>query len=736
MQWVRRIARSRLSVAEFFERHDVPFSRAQYFRYKQLLAEGKDPSPSRRGRKKKIGEREELFLRGVVASGAIPSVDQLRELVEDELGLTIGRTVMRRAIDRLLPEREHPGPGRPRSRVLDATSNALGGFELIIAVAHHLKWPERVAMVIADCVRERQRKVDEGRIYRDRKDREGGRFTADYNQRDDVRTGRFASIDDKRERKRWASMAVMHDRDVTLARKSLAILSLPAVTANGSVRSVNMALGQALGHLCGFNYKQATVTKFLSELKYLGAAERLLRDLSVFWKECWGEESGQAGPITCYYVDGNTKAVWSSKRIKQNKVTMLGRVMGCLEQVFIHDGLGHPIYFETHSGHGPVGEEILGLFEKIGSAIADAPGSRTQVCRAIVMDAASNSVGTIRAFAAQEKYHFITSLDDNQWSERKVCRRSYPIRYLYGNATLRDVDLELIDSKEKGCVIVARAIKINWDNGKQTVLLSSLPRNVVDASEVVRAYFRRWPSQELVFKSMKAAVSLNRVCGYGKKLVTNERVKEQLEKLTTKKLRLEQELNEQLGVISDNDGALAVLIQRERRLRQKTSIKDGVRQAPSHIKEQLAELAATIKSHEAAKAKAEKEKPREFRAYRKTMQEWLRLQSKVTVYEMDVELDQILTYYRACLAHLCAYFIRHFLGVQKITYAMLFARINQLQAAVEVTPYARKVTLTGNEKDPAMMAMLRDAIAKLNDLKIRGDHDRVYQFTMSRDSVS
>lgn len=328
MQWMRRIARSRLSVDEFFERHDVPFSRAQYFRYKRSLAQGKDRAPTRRGRKKKIGDREELYLRGVVASGAIPSVDQLRDMVEDEFGLAIGRTVMRRTIDRLLPERDRPAPGRPRTRVLNVASNALGGFELIIAVAYHLKWPERVATVIADCVHERQRKINEGRIYRDHKDRDDGRFTADYNQRDDVRTGRFASIDEKRERKRWASMAVMQDQDVTLARKSLAILSLPVVTANGSVRSVNLALGQALEHLCGFNYKQSTVTKFLSELKYLGAAERLLRDLSVFWKECWGEEAAQAGPITCYYVDGNTKAVWSSKRIKQNKVTMLGTCDG------------------------------------------------------------------------------------------------------------------------------------------------------------------------------------------------------------------------------------------------------------------------------------------------------------------------------------------------------------------------------------------------------------------------
>ena len=45
-------------------------------------------------------------------------------------------------------------------------------------------------------------------------------------------------------------------------------------------------------------------------------------------------------PLLCYYVDGNTKALWSKKRVKKNKVTMLGRVMGCLEQVFVHGAQG------------------------------------------------------------------------------------------------------------------------------------------------------------------------------------------------------------------------------------------------------------------------------------------------------------------------------------------------------------------------------------------------------------
>ena len=130
------------------------------------------------------------------------------------------------------------------------------------------------------------------------------------------------------------------------------------------IRSVDTPSGDALRRLCGYNYKQSTLTKFVAELKYLGVAEYLLRSQIKFWREFWEKHPiGEMElPVLCYYVDGNTKALWSKKRVKKNKVTMLGRVMGCMETVFVHDNFGRPIYFETYSGHAPAGEYILSLF--------------------------------------------------------------------------------------------------------------------------------------------------------------------------------------------------------------------------------------------------------------------------------------------------------------------------------------------------------------------------------------
>jgi uncharacterized Tic20 family protein len=60
---------------------------------------------------------------------------------------------------------------------------------------------------------------------------------------------------------------------------------------------------------------------------------------------------------------------------------------------------------------------------------------------------------------------------------------------------------------------------------------------------------------------------------------------------------------------------------------------------------------------------------------RKHQKEWLRLQGKERVYEIDVELDQIVTFYRVSLANLLAYFIHHFLGGVSTSLVMILHQI-------------------------------------------------------------
>lgn len=204
---------------------------------------------------------------------------------------------------------------------------------------------------------------------------------------------------------------------------------------------------------------------------------------------------------------------------------MLGRVMGCLEQVVVPDGFGPPVYLATDAGKAPLGEPRLGRCDKIEAA-RDGPGPRLPVTRVLGMDAARTGVATLRAVAKQDRYHSSTALDDNQGNPRKGRAEGRPKRYAYGDATLRDCRLEPEDSREKGYLVVVRAGRSDWDYGKRTVLRTRLPKEAVGASLVVKADFDRWPYAALQFRRLKSLAGLNRGAGSGTKQLPAEKVRQ------------------------------------------------------------------------------------------------------------------------------------------------------------------------------------------------------------------
>lgn len=350
--------------------------------------------------------------------------------------------------------------------------------------------------------------------------------------------------------------------------------------------------------------------------------------------------------------------------------------------------------------------------------------------RVLVMAAASNSVKALRAFASQEKYHYITPLDDNQWHERNVVRMDRACRYAYGEGTLREAVIELEDSPQKGYLIRTRAVKIEWDNGKTTVLLTSLPLKVVGASEGVRSYFTRWPAEELQFKSMKGVVSLNRVAGYGTQETTDEQVMEKQRHAEKRIAELGKELEPQLEEISTHEQAVAKLIPKMRRLKAQSEIEDGKRKMAPDLMKKLETYRKSLRTHEQEMKRIEKERPREFRLLRKHQREWLRLQGKETVYKVDVELDRILTFHRVSLAHLYAYFVKYFLGGVSTSMLTLLHKIIHLHAKVVQTKEIRKIVIAYNKKDRDTMEVLAAAIDKMNELEVTGPHGKRMVFAL------
>lgn len=730
LDWLYKFESSQMSVVNFFKNYKVPFSRSCFFKHKKDIKKNGIHNflIDQKGGHHVIDQEGEKFLKLTLNKEPSASLSFLQKNLKEKRNCELSISGISRAIKRLGISK------KTQLSIRKTTVNPLGGFELIIALAYHLGWPQRIAKLILQSINDLRKSPQ----YKKNKgvDKIGrnasGRFTKRYNQRKDVRVMRFQSVSKKRALKNWQSMNLIRDSPESIMRKCLAVLALPVLTSNGNVRSVNLALGQSLKHVCGYDYKQSTIARFLSELKYLNVSTVCLREVTEFWIEHWKQKNASEtqSQTLCYYVDGNTKAVWSSQRVKQNKVTMLGRVMGCLEQVFIHDGWGHPVYFETFSGHAPVGEHILGLFEKIEDAILEMPRTRTRIFRSIVMDSASNSVGTLRSFASQNQYHYITPLDDNQFKERQIVKKDRPSRYRYREATLTELIYELEDSNEKGYLVRTRAIKIDWDNGKVTVLLTSLPQKNVDASEVVYSYFKRWPAQELQFKENKSVVSFNRVAGYGRQSIENKKASEQQKKTAEKIEILGLQLHQPLEDISFHEGKIARLIKEERKIKQKSKLNNGKPNIPIKYRTKFSDITQKIKIHQKEVKEIEKRAGKALTQFRKQQKKWLRLTGKEIVYELDVELDQIMTFHRVSLANLYSYFIKHFLTETSMSMAMLTHRLIHLNATIEETKQVRHIILDYNKKDPSMMSNLSMAIDKLNKLKIVGQQNKIFQFSI------
>jgi len=175
---VQKIANSGLSVDEYFERHTVPFSRPQYFRYKaRLAAEGVDGLIDGRskGNHRKLTPDAEGFLRGVHQTNPQLSLQDICESLEAALGIQVDRSTVSRFLHGVGEQIEWPRPPEP-----ERIFTSCGGFEIIGALALHLGWAKHTAEVILQ-ERDRFRRTAAFRQERVARDREGrnslGQFT-------------------------------------------------------------------------------------------------------------------------------------------------------------------------------------------------------------------------------------------------------------------------------------------------------------------------------------------------------------------------------------------------------------------------------------------------------------------------------------------------------------------------------------------------------------------------------
>jgi hypothetical protein len=411
---------------------------------------------------------------------------------------------------------------------------------------------------------------------------------------------------------------------------------------------------------------------------------------------------------------------------------MLGRVMNCLEQVVIHDGLGRPIYFQTFSGYADLQKHALQAMEQLDELCGEEHQRHTRksrCTRALIFDSAANAVQTLRAFS-KSKHHYITILDTNQIHPRKFKRLSPPQRYSHGDATVRDCEIELIDSKEPKYIFESRAVQVQWDNGKSCCLVTSIPQTPLAASEIVKAYFDRWPYCEKQFAMLNAAVCFFQIVGYGKKLLDDDNMLERMKELQTELRQLHDELKEPLAQISDKEQQLQKLFVEERRFKENSKIKNGKRIQSQRNKEALAICQRQIGKIQREIKALEKPFQKKFNLLRQQSKEFARIQGKKEIYSVDVELDQLLTSFRLTLANLLAFLAKEILDETAIEMNTLIQSILYLPGRIEHYPGRRKVYIKKNDKDSKFMIKLAKGLSKLNSLNIRHPSGAIYEFEL------
>jgi transposase len=723
------IEKSHLSVSKYFKEMTVPFGPTQYYHYKKTIEEkGIDGLIDQRnkGNHLKFTEEIKTFVKGLLNRDRSLTSEDVQTEVNKEFGLSISITVIndfRRennltliyTIEKIIPVKES------------------GASEIAMALAMESGIIDALTDSISFAVekmRESKKFKESTSNPKDHSDlRIKGKFTKEYNKSPQVSNLRFKSIDEKITNKRFDSMRIFSLTRESLIRYTLALFSLPIVTSNGKVRSVDNPRGNALEYLCGFNYKASSLDMHIRDLKYLQISNLLIETTAKFWIDFWNSRTKSDNIFACYYLDGNTKALWSSKSCHKGKVAMLGRVMNCLEQVFIHDGQGHPLYFQTFNGHADFGENALKMVDKISEYLETNTdlGIQFAVNRILIMDSGGNGVKTLREMT-KSGYNFITMLDTNQVNDRKVKFMSEKKRYEFGDAFLTEYTIDLEDSLEKGYIYATRAVQVNWDNGRTCVLITSLPQSLFSTDNVVKSYFDRWPAQELSFKDMKSSVNIHRVVGCTKKLIDNENVLLKIEKLQQAISKIEKDLDLPLKKIRWIERTLQLKIDEERNYRERSIVSNGQIKLPELEAKKLKEIHREINSLKRRIEAIETDDEKSFNSLKMKKSELARIIDKKKIYSVDIELDQIMTCFKISFANICCYLLDKCFNGERMTLQQIFETIFELRGKVTIDGNQRNIMIERNIKQENLMRKLKSAFDCINSLGIKDIYGNRYNF--------
>jgi len=472
----------------------------------------------------------------------------------------------------------------------------------------------------------------------------------------------------------------------TILRYIRTLFLLPAFDMERP-RDLNGYERKTLGVVTSQDKKQVryrTTDRFLRDLTSLEIGEDMsIALLDCYFKTFYGVEGM---PV---YIDGHFKAVWTLKNIPRGKHGMMDRVMPGLEQVFLNGQMGHPLLHRTCPGDRHLTKELLGIVEDFERTVGE------EVVNVVVFDGEGCSLEVFKAFDVlngmrEKEVYSLTVLDSNQYrfEDFKVKDKIGD-----GRRQVREQDFDVYKRDKKGRVrsrvalvefdylsnvnrrrkdkdeCLMRCALVRKKNDKLTVIVTTMPWDkIASGAELADLYYNRWPCQEAKFKEMTKYCNLNVNHGFGKIEVFNrmsagrlkaaetslaydvrrlenlkekyEDVKRQMEKRIVRNEKNNEELKGQIGKIKErlrdgkgNENRLRVRLEKKI---EKLGQLDGKYQGTIMV----------LRERENVLNNKEKQILKSIEKNKMKVDRWKREVEETPFYEIDPEMDHIMTNFK------------------------------------------------------------------------------------------
>ena len=563
-----------------------------------------------------------------------------------------------------------------------------------------------------------------------------GRFLPEYNERfvkgpDDPVGPGFASVEMKREGLEPDRLQISQVRPEIIERKLLAMLVSPLV-GGGRWDGIRVPRGELLEELCGEAYMPATLDRFGRELKYAGVASTLWESHAPVWLKV---TSGWGDPLRAVvlYVDGTTKPVWTRLFSQSAKVSSIGRTMPAIEQVAFHSGYGVPLWMLTCSGHAPLVKEVPKALVRM-----EKEWGESSVGRIVVIDAEGNSIPFLKGLEQGEPNRaWMTRLRPGWVKGKRIFNRNNYRPYRDGDRVRSGVgDFNDPD----GGTFRMRVIEVERrTTGDITYLGASMLLREQDwkPQQLADLYFDRWPNQEANFRAVNQAVGLKEVHGYGKQLVDNISVINELDELAGKADQADERLQNLAAEVSqlqahlaDQEKELGRLTRRKEKVAAELHdrVEQGVRPSKrlARISVEARELAQAIqvadKGLVKTRGKFDKANTNLDAAVTKLNKYRDRqdlLDTRRTIFKHDVELDSLFSLLKVGMVLLVTFVLKEYFGDARMSVGTFLDRVATLPATLHQTPQLEIVTYEYNRRDSEVMGLLESYAEAINARGLR-----------------